>query len=255
MTGSIFLRGQTMTLFKSVLITITLFYVLIPSTGGISKEKISVLGKERNYYLFVPPSLATEKPIGLLILLHGSGRNGLSLVEKWKEIASKENLILIGPDAQNSREWNIPDDGPEFLYKITEKVKRDFSIDEKRVYLFGHSAGALFALEIGLLESEYFASIYVHAGSLPSDSLTSRAKRKIPIGLIVGDKDRFFSVEQVTKTKDFLKEQGFPVEMIILKNHDHDYYNLSPKINQSAWEFLSKQSLPSPPQYKEYKFN
>ena len=32
----------------------------------------------------------------LTILLHGSGRNGLSLAGKWKEIAKQEGIIYEG---------------------------------------------------------------------------------------------------------------------------------------------------------------
>jgi predicted esterase len=49
------------------------------------------------------------------VLLHGSGRNGLSLVEKWKDLASKEGIILAGPDAANPNVWSPSEDGPDFL--------------------------------------------------------------------------------------------------------------------------------------------
>ncbi|HWW76511.1 MAG TPA: hypothetical protein VNZ44_14030, partial [Pyrinomonadaceae bacterium] len=52
----------------------------------ISKETIEYEGKRRTYYLFAPASAKTPAP--LVLLLHGSGRNGLSLVEKWKELAA-----------------------------------------------------------------------------------------------------------------------------------------------------------------------
>lgn len=63
----------------------------------ISKEKLESQNRKRTYYLFIPDSVKSPAP--LLVLLHGSGRNGLSLMEKWKEIASRENFIVAAPDA------------------------------------------------------------------------------------------------------------------------------------------------------------
>lgn len=44
----------------------------------------------------VPASVKPGTPVPLLITLHGSSRNGLSLVEKWKELADKEGFIVVG---------------------------------------------------------------------------------------------------------------------------------------------------------------
>jgi poly(3-hydroxybutyrate) depolymerase len=47
----------------------------------ILKESITFNGAKRNYYLFLPEKVSVS-PAPLIVLLHGSGRNGLSLVEK-----------------------------------------------------------------------------------------------------------------------------------------------------------------------------
>jgi hypothetical protein len=38
----------------------------------------------------------------LVVLLHGSGRDGKSPVEKWEPLARKEGLVIVGPDALSS---------------------------------------------------------------------------------------------------------------------------------------------------------
>jgi poly(3-hydroxybutyrate) depolymerase len=54
-----------------------------PATSEkILKDSITFNGAKRNYYLFVPEKVRTSAPASLIVLLHGSGRNGLSLVEK-----------------------------------------------------------------------------------------------------------------------------------------------------------------------------
>jgi poly(3-hydroxybutyrate) depolymerase len=192
----------------------------------------------------------------LIVLLHGSGRNGLSLVEKWKDLAAREGIILVGPDSQDNSRWSSPVDGPDFLRDVVENIKTKYTIDPRRVYLFGHSAGAVFALYMSLLESQYFAATAIHAGAIrPNDPAIGQSKRKTPIAIIVGSKDPFFPLADVRGTADDLNKQGFAVELTVMPGHDHWYYDLAPKINAGAWEFLKKHQLNEDPQYEQYRWN
>ena len=246
-----------------LLLTLTLFLLSVlsvssPAKDDITKELIKSQGKERAYYLYVPPTVSASSPAPLIVTLHGSGRNGNTLVEKWKDYAKKEGIILAGPDASNSQGWAAPQDGPDFLRDLVEELKKKYPINPRRVYLFGHSAGACFAIHMSLMESQYFAAAAIHAGALRSDreySLIKLPHRKIPISIQVGDSDGFFPLKEVRKTSDALKEAGFPVDMIEIKNHDHNYYGGAEKYNQTAWEFLKKHELPEEPLFQQYQWN
>jgi poly(3-hydroxybutyrate) depolymerase len=109
-------------------------------------------------------------------MLHGSNRTGNSLVEKWKDLAKKENFIIAGPDATDLSFWGTPQDGPEFLRDLVEELKSKHPINPRRVYLFGHSAGASFAIQMSLLESQYFAATAIHAGALANEAKSWRWK-------------------------------------------------------------------------------
>jgi poly(3-hydroxybutyrate) depolymerase len=221
----------------------------------VEKNLITSGKRTRAYYLFVPKKVKTPAP--LIVLLHGSGRNGSIMVDKWKELAKKEGLILVGPDSANSQMWAIPVDGPDYLRDIVEELKSKYAIDQRRVYLFGHSAGASFALQLSMIESEYFAAAAVHAGALDPDSysLIKLARRKTPISIFVGTEDQSFPLKVVRATRDTLNGQGFAVELTEMPNHDHWYYDLAPKINRSAWEFLQKHALAADQKYEQYDFN
>src|SRR5687768_9750169 len=139
----------------------SLVLLLIVADGGsakVVKNTIDSEGKKRSYYLFIPTLVDQGKPAPLIVLLHGSGRNGSVLIEHWQKIAEQEGIILAGPDSRNSASWAIPEDGPRFLRDLVEDLKSKHRVDSRRVYLFGHSAGAIFGLMISALESEYFAA-------------------------------------------------------------------------------------------------
>src|SRR6266508_6968736 len=201
----------------------------------VIKDSVVSNRKKRSFYVFAPDS--AKAPAPLIVLLHGSGRDGMSLIDKWKDLASKEGFIIVGPDADSGGGWSLPKDGPDFLHDVVEALKSKYPINPRRVYLFGHSAGAVFALEIGLMESQYFAATAIHAGALAPDDyeLIDMAKRKIPISIQVGDRDASFPLKAVRATRDALTGKGFAVDLTELPGHDHWYYDLAPKINAKAW--------------------
>ena len=219
----------------------------------ITKESVISQDVARTYYLFVPDS-AKSKPAPLLILLHGSGRDGRILVEHWQSMAKKEGIILAGPDAIVRQGWGMRDDGPLLLRHVIEAVQTDYAVDRRRMYVFGHSAGAIHAISMGVLESEYFAAVAVHAGAV-SPSLVpyiARAPRKIPIAVWVGTNDSFFPVRQVRESLELLNRQDFNVELSEIKGHTHDYYGRSSEINKAAWAFLQGRRLEKDPQYQDF---
>jgi predicted esterase len=222
-------------------------------SGKIVKESITSNKKKRTYSLFVPTS--AKEPAPLIVLLHGSGRDGLSLVDKWKDLAAKEGFIIVGPDADSGGGWSAPRDGPAFMRDLVESLKSRYPINPRRVYLFGHSAGAVFALMMATVESEYFAAMAIHAGAFrsPEEFVTiDSARRKIPLAIWVGTRDQYFPLSAVHATRDAFQAKGFPIEVTEMPNHDHWYYDLAPSINQAAWEFLRKYELNAEPRYADF---
>lgn len=65
--------------------------LLIPLSAGaadkMTKETFVSGGQTRTYYLLSPAAAKKAAPAPLLVLLHGSGRDGRSLLEKWEPLA------------------------------------------------------------------------------------------------------------------------------------------------------------------------
>jgi poly(3-hydroxybutyrate) depolymerase len=217
------------------------------------KETMISDGASRTYYLFVPER-AKDTPSPLIILLHGSGRDGRILVDHWESLAKKEGIVLAGPDATVRQGWGMRDDGPLFLRHLLEAIQEKHAIDPRRVYIFGHSAGANHGLKMAILESEYFAAVAVHAGALGADIVPfiPRAPRKIPIAIWIGTNDNFFPLKPVRASRDALNEQGFNAELTEINGHTHDYYGSSSEINKGVWAFLKDKHLERDPQYQDY---
>jgi len=228
------------------------------ATDDITKELMQSGGKPRVYYLYVPSNIQRSTTVPLVVMLHAMNRTGNIMVEKWKDLAKKEGFIIVGPDAIDVKGgWKAPQDGPEFLHDLVEELKGKYPVNPRRVYLFGHSNGATFALEMSLLESQYFAATAVHAGALMDEDKdwVELAKRKIPMFIQAGEWDDVYPIKVVRDTRDLLKTSGFPIQLTEMKEHDHWYYDLAPKINQTAWDFLKVHALEADPVYRKFNFD
>lgn len=216
-----------------------------PAREMATRNTFEFAGNTRTFYTFVPK---VEGPLPLVLLLHGSGRNGRVMVDAWAALAAKEHFIVAAPDAYDPAFWQFKMDPPDFLHAVVEQVNVKHAVDRNRIYLFGHSAGAEYALLLAILDSHYFAAVAAHAGELQPDhsKLFAYAGRRMPIAIWVGDQDLLFPVEQVTATKKEFEANGFPIILSVIPHHDHNYYAISNEINAGAWDFLKKTQLGHP---------
>ena len=236
-----------------LLVLLALASAVASAAAKPEKQTLTSDGKERVYYTFVPEKLSAPAP--LLLLLHGSGRDGMSQINEWKGLAEKEGLVLAAPDSANSREWSMNTDGPEFLHAVVEAVRAKSPVDGKRLYLFGHSAGAVFALYMGVMESKYFAATGVHAGAMREDfyPYLDLAKRKLPVTIWVGTDDPYFSLTLVKATQAEMNKHGFETQVVEMKGHDHNYYAVSKDLNPKIWEFFRNNKLDAEPNWQVYQ--
>lgn len=136
----------------------------VRAAPALNKETFQSGAQQRSYYLFIPETLEADQPAPVVLMLHGSYTDGRELTSKWIDIARRDGLILVGPNAFDWTRWQIRIDTPEFMRDVIEEVAKKHRIDRRRLYLFGHSGGAVYALTLGMLESEYFAAVAVYRG-------------------------------------------------------------------------------------------
>jgi len=231
---------------KLVILSLLLPLLLPGASGVVHKEILKIDGREHVYFVFVPSAAPGPSGAPLLMLLHGSGHDGMSQIDPWKELAAKEGIILVAPNSMVPAKWQAPLDGPEPLIAIADTVRQKYPVDPKRVYLFGHSAGASFSLLLALGRQDYFAAIAVHAGALDAraEPLVSQVTRKTPIQIQVGTRDTFFPLADVRHTRDVFVAAGFAFDLKEIPQHDHNYYGISGQVNRAAWDFLKDKRLP-----------
>jgi poly(3-hydroxybutyrate) depolymerase len=209
-------------------------------------------GTPRTYAAYVPPG---GEPRPLIVLLHGAGGSGRDMVKRWTGLARRDRIVVAGPDAADPSRWQPPRDGPALLRDLVEQLKPQ-NIDMRRIYLFGYSAGAVFALYMAPIESRYFAATAVHAGAYRGEAdltFLDTAPRKIPLFISAGTQDRLFPPSLVSATVARLERAGFPVTHSVAEGMRHSY-QASAEINERAWAFLRQHSLAADPVFVPLQF-
>jgi poly(3-hydroxybutyrate) depolymerase len=233
-----------------LLLLALLVMVTGPASSEVRNETIMVEGARRTFHLFVPPGISAESPAPLLLLLHGSYQSGRALLGYWTELAARERLLLVAPDSVDQVGWQIRRDGPELIRAVIAQVSDQQPVDDRRIYLFGLSGGAVYSLTLAMLESDYFAATAVFAGAWREPSffeLLPHARRRIPVAMFVGTRDRFFPLQDVMKTARALEAAGHPVLLELLDGRGHAYAPVAREVNERAWEFLRPVALGEAP--------
>ena len=141
------------------------------TSGGLilspdaSSFTVRLAGRDRGGSLFVPASYNGTRPYSLVFCLHGAGGNGMGCLPwGFNRLAEELDFIMVYPDGAGLR-WDSPDDIPFFTMMLVE-FKKHFVIDPARVYVTGHSAGAIQAYELAAALPRQFAAIAPVAGAV-----------------------------------------------------------------------------------------
>jgi pimeloyl-ACP methyl ester carboxylesterase len=154
-----------------------------------------------NFWIILPTGFAeTGRRFPLIIGLHGSGWLGhkISFVRKPGKPASAGRAIEVTP---------IDEDGPwkiDFLNAYLDQLMKTLPVDEDRVYLEGHSLGAMATWEWALHNPERFAAISPRAGI--GEPFRATRLKNVPAWVIHGANDevvpRGYSDQMVVALQD-----------------------------------------------------
>ncbi len=135
-------------------------------------ERFSYGGQQRTYLLHLPPGHDKKKPVPLVVMLHGYTGTG-ALQAQWTGFsvkADRERFIVVYPDGPNpagtGRAWSTtfmrqqgPNKDAAFVGEVIRRLRSQFAIDPKRIYVTGMSQGGMVAHAVGCELSSVVAAI------------------------------------------------------------------------------------------------
>jgi poly(hydroxyalkanoate) depolymerase family esterase len=123
-------------------------------------------GFAHTWYEYIPPQLrGTKEKAPLLLYFHGIGCVPLYGAEQsgWHDIADRENFIVVYPKPSVEKRWNVwnapklPSD-VAFMLALIEHMKKQYAIDETRIYISGFSMGSMMSNALACSYPELFAA-------------------------------------------------------------------------------------------------
>lgn len=186
----------------------SIVYSGAPGVSGTGKCSIVSNGLVRTFRLHVPSSYVPGRS-ALVISLHGNGTGADGLGQESKTLlsdhADRYGFAVVYPDSmpvgQGKNGWNIYQaetgaDDVGFVRAMTLHVLAAIQPDPKRVFLTGHSGGAIFTHLLATLAPDLFAAGAPVSGviALPPGHLDvgSYPPPRAPISMLMinGEDDR-----------------------------------------------------------------
>ena len=193
-------------------------------------------GRDTRVSLYAPAG--RHRSYGLIVMLHGYGGNGRSLVTRsYQNFANKNGYLIVAPDAQRPAEgkwnedlptellgtptrhwWSYRHDG--FVIGLIDDLCWKYPIDRNRVVLSGMSMGGWGSWNLGMRFSDRFSALAPLAGGLcmrdyETDELDSRYRkllgnlRWLPSYFVHGSDDNIVPASFSQMIEEVLLEREF----------------------------------------------
>jgi polyhydroxybutyrate depolymerase len=168
--------------------------------GSDERGSFEFEGLKRTYHLHIPANIDKLKKIPLVLLLHGRGGNGESMVlvtkKGFNKLADLDRFIVAYPDGiefnwndgrmdeeANDRAHRDSLNDVGFLSSLIDTLIKNYNADPKRVYVTGISNGAMMAYRLAAEISGKIAAIAPVDGNIPSELLPSYHPQR-PVSLL-----------------------------------------------------------------------
>jgi poly(3-hydroxybutyrate) depolymerase len=173
-------------------------------TGDFERHYLlEAAGEIMPYRVFVPKSYNGSAPVPLVIALHGLGGDEDGWMDRYDrklpELAEKYGYIAVSPlgyrpdgfygysyqsDAGSRRKQEFSE---QDVMLVLARVRQHYKVDDSRIYLMGHSMGAIGTWFLGAKHAEIWAALGTIAGVGSPQSVAQM--RHIPQFVVHGDAD------------------------------------------------------------------
>lgn len=202
------------------------------------------------YRLYLPKSYQPGKTSPLVVALHGNGDTEDKMLSPWdgssvtlSSVAEQHGFVVVSPlgfRVDGSYGWgthNAPTDfetrriqeySEQDVLEVVRRVRLDYSIDESRIYLLGHSMGANGTWELAAKYPDMWAAIGVIAGQAVTnlggrDAMPAALARmrSIPAFVVHGSADATAPVDESRAIVQEMKRQGLEVQYVEVPDGTH----------------------------------
>ena len=211
-------------------------------------------GREMGYQLYVPKNYDASKGAPLVVALHGYGVNHeffFGVVKELPELCEQYGFICVAPMGYSPSGWYgapmtvpgapppgsklpVPQNGNDQeqqrerqlserdVMNVISRVKEEYKVNPRRVYLMGHSMGGFGTWFMGAKYSDMWAAIAPMSGINENGlkALDIAKLSKLPVMVAVGEQETSTVVDS-KKAVEMLKAKGGVVEYVEIAGGTH----------------------------------
>ena len=187
-------------------------------------------GKKMPYALFIPSSYDKSRKWPLMVALHGLWSHPQQIIRYPNLVpqAEKYGYIVVAPMGYNSHGWygsrgarsrrtkprNLGELSEKDVMNVLEIVRRELSVDDRRIYLLGHSMGGGGTWHLGTKYPEIWAGLAPISPAIRGGPDVLEKIRHIPVILVQGAKDLVVPVRGARKWAARMKKLKMDYEYI-----------------------------------------
>jgi polyhydroxybutyrate depolymerase len=173
------------------------FSFLVKAQPSLTSDSLLIDGHYRSFHFNKPQSAGD--PASLVFVLHGSGGSGEQIAGtalKLEAKAQAENVLLVYPDGYK-KYWNecrkaadsqanIENiDEITFFDSMIDYFKKNYPINERRIFAVGTSGGGHMAYKLAILSPAKFAAVTAIIANLPDRENMDCADAKTPMAVMI----------------------------------------------------------------------
>ena len=186
------------------------------------------LRPRRDGLLRVPSSLRQDRPLPLLVLLHGAGGTASQMLPMVADPADRHGVLIVAPSSEGGT-WDVIRQGygpdVEYLDRALDLVFSAFDVDSKRIAVGGFSDGASYALSLGIINGALFSDVLAFS---PGFATPTQAEDSPRIFMSHGTEDEVLPIDRCSRRlapafrrsgydldyREFLGGHVVPAEMV-----------------------------------------
>jgi poly(3-hydroxybutyrate) depolymerase len=227
-------------------------------TGDMERHYLlDSAGEILPYRVYVPQAYQGDKSLPLVVALHGLGATQDSMFDGYArqvpKMAEQHGFLVVAPlgyrvdggyGAALFRAANDPavtrksELSEADVMRVLELMKKNYRVDESRIYLMGHSMGAIGTWYLGAKYPGIWAALAPFAGA--GAPATLEKMKDIPQIVVHGDADMTVPVAGSRAMVEMMKKLGVEHEYIEVPGGDHNGV-VAPNI-PAVFDFFVKQS-------------